>query len=75
MPQRGEVAELSERFRVLVRSIGIVILTPTPINAIVVCETPDDVQRARTRIDSAFGVLHVTASVEIHGLTFHIDFT
>lgn len=73
MPQRGEVSPLSERFRVLVRSIGIAVSTPTPEMATVTCETPEDFQRARGRIDAAIQTLHVAAEVRIIGLIIIVE--
>lgn len=73
MPQRGEVSPLSERFRILVRSIGVAVSTPTPELATVTCETPADFQRARARIDAAIQILHVAAEVRIIGLIIVIE--
>lgn len=73
MPQRGEVSTLSERFRILVRTIGVAISTPTPTMATVTCETPADFQRARGRIDAAIQILHISAEINIVGLVIVLE--
>jgi hypothetical protein len=71
---RGDVSPISERFRILVRSIGVVVATPTPTMAVVTCETADDFQRAKRRMDAAIQMLHVAAEVHVVGMVTVLEF-
>lgn len=54
---RGDVATLAERFRVLVRSIGVVVEVASPTRVRVVIYDGADTERVKMRVDGALGIL------------------
>jgi hypothetical protein len=73
---RGDVASVAERFRVLVRSIGIVVLVVNPTTVRVVCDTHDDRKRFLRRARAARDVLGIReAALRRDGFTFVLEFS